>query len=318
MRNALLQIINSILQYEYYYKRIRIWKEAEQNFNTFKKVCPWYDIGLKELESIIEIIKLFEKHKKSPFEFVKNDKIVIMSDNMKTETVTLEKTKQLKPDLIFAPITHNIVPFFKQIRQLKLEGNIITGAIVTEEHVAQAPSVFEGVYRTESVDPHSTEAKRLFESYVAAELDAAAQRMTGIKGEVNTQLASKYLCTHQGKDFFQLKPDLQLRLGAERWILDTKWKLLDAVDWDNKYGLSQQDFYQLFAYGQYYLSGEGTLVLIYPAWQKFPSGAQLAEFSFNDKLKLLVLAFDLEAEDAAKNLILQLQQGIKHKLQQVG
>lgn len=160
--------------------------------------------------------------------------------------------------------------------------------------------------------------ERLFESYVAAELDAAAQRLPGIKGEVNTQLASKYLCTHQGKDFFQLKPDLQLKLGAMRWILDTKWKLLDAADRENKYGLSQQDFYQLFAYGQYYLGGEGTLVLIYPAWQKFPSGAQLAEFSFNDKLKLLVLAFDLEAEDAAKNLILQLQQGIKHKLQQVG
>jgi hypothetical protein len=33
------------------------------------------------------------------------------------------------------------------------------------------------------------------------------------------------------------------------------------------------------------------------------------------KLKLL---FDLEAQDAAKNLILKLQQGIKQKLQQVG
>lgn len=160
--------------------------------------------------------------------------------------------------------------------------------------------------------------ERLFESYVAAELDAAAQRMPGIKGEVRTQLASKYLCTHQGKGFFQLKPDLQLKLGAKHWILDTKWKLLNAADRENKYGLSQQDFYQLFAYGHKYLNGSGTLVLIYPAWQKFPPGTQLAEFSFNNTLKLRVLPFDLEDENAANELITLLQQGLKHNLQEVG
>ncbi|WLD59319.1 McrC family protein [Salinispirillum sp. LH 10-3-1] len=160
--------------------------------------------------------------------------------------------------------------------------------------------------------------ERLFESYVAAELGAAAQRMPGIKGEVNTQLASKYLCTHQGKDFFQLKPDLQLKLGAKRWILDTKWKLLDVADREKKYGLSHQDFYQLFAYGQYYLGGEGTLVLIYPAWEKFPSGTRLAEFCFNDQLRLLVLPFDLEDDDAAFNLIVQLQQSNPQPIHRVG
>lgn len=156
--------------------------------------------------------------------------------------------------------------------------------------------------------------ERLFESYVAAELDAAVQRMLGVKGEVRTQLASKYLCKHQGKDFFQLQPDLQLKLGADHWILDTKWKLLDASDKENKYGLSQQDFYQLFAYGQTYLGGDGTLVLIYPAWHKFPAGAYLGEFRFNDKLTLKVLPFDLDAQNAAKDLISKLQQGVKQSL----
>ncbi|MCC5825465.1 McrC family protein [Alkalimonas sp.] len=156
--------------------------------------------------------------------------------------------------------------------------------------------------------------ERLFESYVATALDSAAKCIPGINGEVNTQLASKHLCTHQGKDFFQLKPDLQLLLGAKCWIIDTKWKLLDAASRENKYGLSQQDFYQLFAYGQYYLGGEGTLVLVYPAWQKFPAAAQLADFRFNDKLTLWVLPFDLEAEDAAKNLISNLQNAFKEQL----
>jgi 5-methylcytosine-specific restriction enzyme subunit McrC len=160
--------------------------------------------------------------------------------------------------------------------------------------------------------------ERLFESYVATELNREAALLPGVKGAVDTQLATRFLCTHQNKDFFQLRPDLQLTLGANRWILDTKWKLLNATDRENKYGLSQQDFYQLFAYGQYYLGGVGTLVLIYPAWQKFPASTQLVEFRFNDNLKLLVLPFDLEAENAAEHLISALQQGIKHNLQQVG
>lgn len=153
--------------------------------------------------------------------------------------------------------------------------------------------------------------ERLFESYVASALNDAAQLEPSIQGTVNTQLASRYLCTHNNKNFFQLKPDLQLTLGPVRWILDTKWKLLEAADRDKKYGLSQQDFYQLFAYGQYYLQGEGTLVLIYPAWQKFPADIRLKDFKFNHKLKLLVLPFDLESEDAAKQLIFKLVNAAK-------
>lgn len=155
--------------------------------------------------------------------------------------------------------------------------------------------------------------ERLFESYVATCLSNAAA-MPAFKGKLDTQLASRFLCSHQGKGFFQLRPDLRLTVGSVTWVMDTKWKLLDAGDRANNYGLSQQDFYQLFAYGQYYLGGEGTLVLVYPAWHKFSAASQLAEFRFNDTLTLWVLPFDLEAEDAAKNLISQLQQGIKDQL----
>jgi 5-methylcytosine-specific restriction enzyme subunit McrC len=93
--------------------------------------------------------------------------------------------------------------------------------------------------------------------------------------------------------------------------LDTKWKLLDGAAKDDKYGLSQQDFYQMFAYGHKYLNGRGTLVLIYPAWDKFPANAEPLHFSFSSDLQLLALPYDLEHENAAKNLISSLQQGIK-------
>lgn len=90
---AILNTINSVLQYEYYQKRIQIYKDARDNFQTFKEISARYNISPEQLKKIIEIINLAEKHKKSPFEFVRNDKIVIMSEGMHAETLNLEKIK---------------------------------------------------------------------------------------------------------------------------------------------------------------------------------------------------------------------------------
>jgi len=90
---SILNTINSILQYEYYHKRIQIYKDARDNFQTFKNISAQYSLSQEQVKKLIEIIQLAEKHKKSPFEFVRNDKIVIMSDGMQTDTITLEKIK---------------------------------------------------------------------------------------------------------------------------------------------------------------------------------------------------------------------------------
>lgn len=93
---------------------------------------------------------------------------------------------------------------------------------------------------------------------------------------------------------FRLEPDLLVRKGGQSWVLDSKWKRLSATDRDKKYGLSQSDFYQLFAYGQKYLQGRGELVLIYPRRADFQQA--LAPFDFGGGLRLWVLPFDMEAE----------------------
>ncbi len=90
---AILNIVNSILQYEYLYKRIQLYKDAKANFEVFKKCSPRYGITPEQVQEIIEIFNLAEKHKKSPFEFVKNEKIVIMTNSLKTDTITMEKMK---------------------------------------------------------------------------------------------------------------------------------------------------------------------------------------------------------------------------------
>jgi len=91
---SVLNIINSILQYEYLHKNIQLFKDSKTNFTIFMQRCvPKYKISLKELEKIKEIFNLAEKHKNSPFEFVRNEKVVIMTNTLKTSTITIEQIK---------------------------------------------------------------------------------------------------------------------------------------------------------------------------------------------------------------------------------
>ena len=90
-----LNIMNSILQYEYIYKRINLTRDAKENLRIFVQECaPRYNITEQELKLILEILDLAKKHKESPFEFVKEEKVVILSENLKPSAITLEKTKE--------------------------------------------------------------------------------------------------------------------------------------------------------------------------------------------------------------------------------
>jgi len=91
--NSIINAINAILQYEYLYKRIQIYQDSKENFNTFKRISARYNVSQEQLSKLIEIMTLTEKHKKSPFEFIKNGKLVIMSDNLNIDTLTIEKIK---------------------------------------------------------------------------------------------------------------------------------------------------------------------------------------------------------------------------------
>jgi len=135
--------------------------------------------------------------------------------------------------------------------------------------------------------------EKLFEKYVARKI--ASQTKTGYS--LRRQIQDKYLVTHKGKPMFQLKPDLAIKKGAQVCaVLDTKWKLIDqsASDRKSKYNIRQTDMYQLYAYGQKYLDGEGDLFLIYPRHDKF--SAPLPVFEFGGGLNLWVAPFDLDKD----------------------
>lgn len=94
IKNGIASCMNAVLQYEYLYGRVRLSSDPKINFKKFvEKCCPRYNITEIEIKRLLKIFEIVEKHKASPFEFMKEDKIVILSDNMNSETITLEKVK---------------------------------------------------------------------------------------------------------------------------------------------------------------------------------------------------------------------------------
>ncbi len=95
IKTAISNCISSILHYEYLYKRITLYKDSKINFKTFTEKCsPRYQISKEEIKLILELFDFVEKHKESPFEFIREEKVVILSENMKPKTLTIEKTKE--------------------------------------------------------------------------------------------------------------------------------------------------------------------------------------------------------------------------------
>jgi hypothetical protein len=95
IKNGVTNCISSILQYEYLYKRITLYKDPKSNFKTFIEKCaPKYKITREEINLILELFDFMEKHRESPFEFIKDDKVVILSNGLKPKTLTVEKTKE--------------------------------------------------------------------------------------------------------------------------------------------------------------------------------------------------------------------------------
>ena len=133
----------------------------------------------------------------------------------------------------------------------------------------------------------------LFEAYVEKHL----VKQLGERLVLKAQASSKYLVEHKSQTWFRLKPDLLVKQQqTTHLILDTKWKLLDSVknNGQEKYQLSQADFYQLYAYGHHYLDGKGDIVLIYPKTDDFKEPLPVFEFTKEDGMRLWVLPFCLK------------------------
>ncbi|MEX9253249.1 McrC family protein [Pseudenterobacter timonensis] len=138
--------------------------------------------------------------------------------------------------------------------------------------------------------------EKVFERYVEIMLRKSLLPTVKMK----SQAQKHSLCLHNYRDFFQLRPDILLEDSSQCWVLDAKWKRLNSLDVNSKYGLSQADFYQLYAYGQKYMHGKGDMALIYPEHKDF--NEPLPPFYYSSELRLWVLPFALEGKNKGKLL----------------
>jgi len=196
--------------------------------------------------------------------------------------------QELRHLLVDVPASRDVVEDFRQWRSDRLMAHYQSVRPWCELILYRAmPTALHGEWRGISL---LFPMEKLFEHYVEECL--RSQLLPG--ASLKAQAASEYLCEQQGKKLFQLQPDLLLHHDAKRWVLDVKWKRLDSSDRDGKYGISQGDLYQLFAYGHKYLreqQDDGHLVLIYPSWSQLK--VPLEPFCYDRRLTLWVLPFEL-------------------------
>ena len=134
----------------------------------------------------------------------------------------------------------------------------------------------------------------VFEAYVAKILRSQIKEGFSVRAQSCAKTLVVHHIANEKRGMFTLKPDLIIEKSGEALcVLDTKWKRIDSSSkFKFKFDLSQADFYQMFAYGQKYLNGKGTLILIYPQTEYFTTPIE-GHFKFSDDLKLWVLPFKI-------------------------
>mgnify|MGYP001615170786 FL=1 len=88
--------MEALMRYDLYYKRIsHVPSDFETRLEVFKKVSQRYNIERMHLSALKDIKELLEHQKKSPVEFTRKDKLIMLSQNYKVQkTMTIEKVKE--------------------------------------------------------------------------------------------------------------------------------------------------------------------------------------------------------------------------------
>lgn len=99
MENIFLGLNNtmsSLLYYDKLFKRIPSFGENfDSKFNLFRARCTRrYRIDEGYINLIQDVKSTIKEHKRSPVEFVKNDKFVICDNNYKMKTISVEELKE--------------------------------------------------------------------------------------------------------------------------------------------------------------------------------------------------------------------------------
>lgn len=152
--------------------------------------------------------------------------------------------------------------------------------------------------------------EKVFEAYVAKMLRKAVIKETTddywSEWNVHSQYGARYLFESPSNKFC-MRPDIVMKKNDKiNIILDTKWKRLVNDDSLN-YGISQQDMYQMFAYGHKYTCPN--IWLIYPKNIDMKENIQKFESDCNGlKISVNVYCLDLDKKGAFSLLLSHLKE----------
>ena len=86
---SIINCIYSLLYYEKMLGRIIIYENKNDNLETFFNIAKKYNLTNQQLKKIKEIIDINNKHEQSAIEFVKKEKLIMMSDTLRIRSIDL-------------------------------------------------------------------------------------------------------------------------------------------------------------------------------------------------------------------------------------
>lgn len=90
---SIVNLIEAVIEYDFLYKRIS--NNSNSKIETFFTKCAKrYEITNEQLKKIREIIEVHSVHMQSPMEFVKKEKVVILSETMQPKALDITKIKE--------------------------------------------------------------------------------------------------------------------------------------------------------------------------------------------------------------------------------
>jgi hypothetical protein len=67
---------------------------TKPGIQTIHKYAQKYTLSNQQIKQVFQILELNKKHKQSAMEFVRDNRIIILSDNLKTQSLDLQIIKQ--------------------------------------------------------------------------------------------------------------------------------------------------------------------------------------------------------------------------------
>lgn len=92
---SIINCIWAILNYEHIHKKITLYSKESENIEIFINECAKdYGITNEQIKKIRQIIALNQEHRQSAMEFTRHNKIVILSDSLRTQTIDIQRIKE--------------------------------------------------------------------------------------------------------------------------------------------------------------------------------------------------------------------------------